>query len=109
MGALHFASQQERESGSLQLPPSSSPSPPWPNATAAGLINSQVLDNAKTYNPMIVLDNDDRLIEARCDCYFYGHNKLMRGPCEHMLALRRLYHGQVALPPSHAQARGGAA
>ena len=58
---------------------------------------------------MIVLDNDDRLIEARCDCYFYGHNKLMRGPCEHMLALRRLYHGQVALPPSYAQASGSAA
>ena len=60
------------------------------------IIDGQVLDNAKTYKPMIALDADDRLVDARCDCYYYGHNKLMRGPCEHMLALRRLFHGHAA-------------
>lgn len=35
------------------------------------------------------------LVEARCTCHFYGHNKMMRGPCEHMLAVRRIFHAQV--------------
>jgi hypothetical protein len=63
------------------------------------VIHGQVLDNAKPYKPMITLDIDDRLVDARCDCYFYGHNKLMRGPCEHMLALRRLHSTQIAAAP----------
>ena len=108
MGALRFASAQEEKADRFIAAKLVT------IATVAErdgrrVINGQVLDDAKTYTPMIVLDNDDRLIEARCDCYFYGHNKLMRGPCEHMLALRRLYHGQVALPPSYAQASGSAA
>jgi hypothetical protein len=63
------------------------------------VITGEVLDDAKTYSPMIVLDGDDRMVEARCDCWFYGHNKLMRGPCEHMLALRRLHHGAARAAP----------
>lgn len=64
------------------------------------VITGEVLDDAKTCSPMIVLDGDDRMVEARCDCYFYGHNKLMRGPCEHMLALRRLYHDATGGAPA---------
>jgi hypothetical protein len=58
---------------------------------------------------MVVLDNDERLVEARCNCYFYGHNKLMRGPCEHMLALRRMYNTQIAVSANGAKTIGGAA
>jgi hypothetical protein len=73
------------------------------------VITGQVLDNAKPYKPTIILDNDERLIDARCDCYFYGHNKLMRGPCEHMLALRRIYNSQIAIIPATPNAIGAAA
>lgn len=73
------------------------------------VITGQVLDDAKPYKPMIALDNDERLVEARCDCYFYGHNKLMRGPCEHMLALRRLYNTQVATSARSVNIANGAA
>jgi hypothetical protein len=52
-------------------------------------ISGEVLDNAVRYQPVIVLDRDQRLIEARCSCHFYVHNKLYKGPCEHMLAIRR--------------------
>jgi hypothetical protein len=68
------------------------------------VIDGEVLDDAKTYAPMIVLDGDDRMVEARCNCYFYGHNKMMRGPCEHMLALRRQYHDLAASIPALLQA-----
>jgi hypothetical protein len=52
-------------------------------------ITGEVLDNAVSYRPVIVLDSDQRLIEAQCSCHFFVHNKLYKGPCEHMLALRR--------------------
>ncbi|TWC05091.1 SWIM zinc finger protein [Bradyrhizobium macuxiense] len=58
-------------------------------------ISGSVLDNARTEQVNLVIDDDDRLVEARCSCHFYGHNKMMRGPCEHMLALRRIFHSQV--------------
>lgn len=53
------------------------------------IIKGSVRDDAHTYKPTIVIDNDQRMVNANCDCYFYGHNKLFKGPCEHMLALRR--------------------
>jgi hypothetical protein len=73
------------------------------------IIEGEVLDNARTQKPMIALDNDERLVEGRCDCYFYGHNKMMRGPCEHMLALRRHYNRQIASTSRPALAVGGSA
>jgi len=61
----------------------------------ARAINGSVLDNARTEQVSLVIDDDDRLVEARCSCHFYGHNKMARGPCEHMLGLRRIFHAQV--------------
>jgi hypothetical protein len=72
-------------------------------------INGEVLDDGKQYYPMIVLDNDERLVEASCNCYFYGHNKLMRGPCKHMLALRRLYNIRTATIAESQKTIGGTA
>jgi hypothetical protein len=73
------------------------------------IVQGEVLDNAKPYHPQIVLDADDRMVDARCDCYFYGHNKLMRGPCEHMLALRRRQGAEIAAKPASVTAIGSAA
>jgi len=59
------------------------------------IIGGAVLDNARSEQVSIQLDSDDRLVGAACTCGYYGHNKLTRGPCEHMLALRRIFHAQV--------------
>jgi hypothetical protein len=55
-------------------------------------LGGTVLDNAKELTPRMILDVDQRLVDGNCSCYFYQTNKLRKGPCEHMLALRR-YHG----------------
>jgi len=47
-----------------------------------------VLDDAMKYEPQIIIDADQRLVHGHCTCHFYVHNKLYKGPCEHMLALR---------------------
>lgn len=98
MGSLRFASEQEEKAdrfiaANLVTVKSTG------ERDGRRIIEGEVLDNAKTQHPMIALDNDDRLVDGRCDCYFYGHNKMMRGPCEHMLALRRRHAGMIASTP----------
>lgn len=46
----------------------------------------------KTFNPEMVIDGDERIKTANCDCSFYIENKLYKGPCEHMLAVRQSYN-----------------
>lgn len=45
----------------------------------------------REYAPSLTLDADQRLRDAHCDCYWHGTNKLMKGPCEHILALRQQF------------------
>ena len=52
-------------------------------------ITGSVMDNAKEYTANITIDPDLRMIKAQCNCYFYSQNLLRKGPCEHMLALRK--------------------
>lgn len=47
----------------------------------------------KTFRPSLVIDADERIQSAQCDCSFYIENKLYKGPCEHMLAIRQMYNG----------------
>lgn len=53
-------------------------------------LQGSVLDDAKIWRVELVLDADQRLVNAQCGCDFYVHNKLYKGPCEHMLAVRLL-------------------
>ena len=38
----------------------------------------------------IGINEEERMVNARCECRFYKENKLYQGPCEHMMALRKL-------------------
>lgn len=51
--------------------------------TLAGKVNDR-----GTVEPSLVIDADERIIRGTCSCSFYIVNKLYKGPCEHMLALR---------------------
>ncbi len=52
--------------------------------TFTGSVN----DQNKTYTPSLTIDHDERIIEAECTCNWHQQNKLYKGPCEHILALR---------------------
>lgn len=58
------------------------------------ILSGTVMDNANTLETMLVLDSDERLVDGHCQCHFYVSNKLYKGPCEHMLALRRYHANQ---------------
>lgn len=64
-------------------------------------ISGSVRDDAIKYQPSLIIDNDQRLVGASCQCYFYGHNKLFKGPCEHMLALRRCFQQEQEKKTAH--------
>lgn len=54
-------------------------------------LTGTVKDQSKTYTPELILDADQRMIQASCGCNFYIRNKLTQGPCEHILALRMAF------------------
>lgn len=56
-------------------------------------LSGEVMDDAKIYKPNLRIDADMRLVAGECQCHFYIQNKLMKGPCEHVLALRLLGSG----------------
>ncbi len=51
-------------------------------------IDGLVSENSKTYNTMLVIDSEMKLKDGSCDCRYFLHNRLHKGPCEHILATR---------------------
>lgn len=51
-------------------------------------LTGTVKEDNKAFNPELVIDSDERIVSGKCSCNFFHQNKLMQGPCEHMLALR---------------------
>ena len=56
-------------------------------------LQGQVKDGQKTHTPSLTIDKDERMVSAQCSCYWFSQNKLFKGPCEHMIALR-LHHNR---------------
>jgi hypothetical protein len=51
----------------------------------------------QTYEPSLTIDRDERIIQGDCTCNWHQQNKLFKGPCEHILALR-MRHSQALVP-----------
>jgi hypothetical protein len=54
-----------------------------------------VTDNGKQQSTEVLIDKDERLFDAHCTCDFYIRNKLFKGPCEHMLAVRKAHTNRL--------------
>lgn len=59
-------------------------------------ITGKVKDRGREYEPRLVLNADQQLQDGQCGCNFFAQNRLRRGPCAHMLALRQLAQPQLA-------------
>lgn len=55
-------------------------------------LTGTVKGKKKTFNPAMVIDADEKIKSAHCDCSYYIENKLYKGPCEHMLAIRQAFN-----------------
>ncbi len=59
------------------------------------VVTGRVEERGRAYEPRLVLNADQQLQDAQCSCNFYSQNKLRRGPCAHMLALRLMAQPQL--------------
>jgi hypothetical protein len=59
----------------------------------AGLVKEGRLRCSTTLH----IDADERIIDAQCNCNWHQQNRLRKGPCEHILALR-MQHRRQTLP-----------
>jgi hypothetical protein len=59
-------------------------------------LQGTVQDKDKTYTPSLTIDADERIINAECTCNWHQQNKLYKGPCEHILALRMQHAKSVS-------------
>lgn len=98
-GALRFASEQEVRADrflAAGLAALDGVEETGGGADRRRTLAGTVLDDGVARRPGIVLDADERMVDGRCDCGFYLRNRLARGPCEHMLALRRAAAARLA-------------
>jgi predicted nucleic acid-binding Zn finger protein len=78
-------------------------------------ISGRVQYKGKVMPAWFVLDVDRRLVEGQCTCDYFIRNRLHRGPCDHLLALRAAQRRgisdliEVRGEPASASARGTAA
>jgi hypothetical protein len=59
-------------------------------------ITGTVKDRGREHEPVLMLNADQQLQDGQCSCNFFTQNRLRRGPCAHMLALRQLAQPQLA-------------
>ena len=88
MSKLRFAN--EREAAATRLTGAGSAKVTGADRRADGtvVLRGRVRDGHRHYAPELTVDRDERLTRAVCTCNFYTQNKLHKGPCEHILALR---------------------
>ncbi len=60
-------------------------------------LSGTVRHGESIYTPSLTIDGDERLIAAECTCNWHQYNKLFKGPCEHILALR-MAHARSGQP-----------
>ena len=58
--------------------------------TATSIIHRGLITGARAISVQIEVSDDERLVAGQCSCNFYRQNKLFQGPCEHMMALRKI-------------------
>jgi hypothetical protein len=88
MSKLRFAN--EREEAANRLVDSNAVKIRGADRRSDGTLSlrGEVKDGGRRNTPSLVIDRDERMIEANCSCSFFFQNKLHKGPCEHILALR---------------------
>ncbi|MCL1465404.1 SWIM zinc finger family protein [Argonema galeatum] len=64
------------------------------DASEVLILQGSVQDKGKTYTPSLTIDSDSRIIQAECTCNWHSQNKLFKGPCEHILALKTQHQRQ---------------
>ncbi|MEM8558320.1 MAG: SWIM zinc finger family protein [Bacteroidota bacterium] len=87
---LRFASEREQEADRL-VAEGAVEVTAEPQRDGRLVLSGTVRDGTQTFAPTLTIDADERIVAGSCSCHYYVSNKLMKGPCVHMLALRRAH------------------
>jgi len=85
--SLRFANEKEAKARELANNQAISIQKDYRNL-AGKYLEGTVTDGNKTFTTTLQIDADERMTEATCSCRFFKQNKLRKGPCEHVLAMR---------------------
>ncbi|MEW6128644.1 MAG: SWIM zinc finger family protein [Acidobacteriota bacterium] len=88
MDKLRFASEREEKATGFIRQNAVTVSSKNINDVGYLVLQGSVQDTDKTFAPSLTIDRDERLLNAQCTCNWHKQNKLFKGPCEHLLALR---------------------
>lgn len=88
MQRLRFANEREEKATRFLVHKGVEVKSVTSDARGAFTLQGSVKDLEKTYAPALTVDADERIINAECSCNWHIQNKLYKGPCEHILALR---------------------
>lgn len=98
MDQLRFANEREAKATRFLTDQQVTVSTVSEDNTGGYALQGQVRDRSKTHRPSLTVDADQRIVHAECDCNWHKQNKLYKGPCEHILALR-MEHNRVSAKP----------
>ncbi len=93
MEQLRYANPREESAGRFLEQGAATLNKEWRDTEQRLHLRGQVKEKDKMYKPVLIIDRDERIIEAKCSCNWHRQNKLYKGPCEHMLALR-MFHAR---------------
>ena len=88
MAQLRFANEREEEATTLVEKGAVSSIHLRDIEGGGRVVSGAVRDKRSTHDVEIEIDPDERLNQGSCHCSFYIQNRMRKGPCAHMLALR---------------------
>ncbi|KQV52582.1 SWIM zinc finger family protein [Duganella sp. Root336D2] len=88
LDTLRFASPEEEEAWKLVALHAMSNHSVEAVADGGIRLSAQARQGDRQYQVMLRLDADERIVDGACQCNFFTFNRMHKGPCAHMLALR---------------------
>jgi hypothetical protein len=88
MDVLRFSSEVEQQAAVLLAARALSRTASERDDAGGTTLRGKVKDGARTFEPWLRLDLDERIVDGQCQCNHFTQNRLRRGPCAHLLALR---------------------
>jgi hypothetical protein len=88
LDSLRFASPEEEEAQKLVALHAMSKHAVEALADGSIQLSAQAKQGDRQYQVMLRLDADERIVDGACQCNFFTFNRMHKGPCAHMLALR---------------------
>ncbi|ATQ74141.1 hypothetical protein CR152_06170 [Massilia violaceinigra] len=88
LDVLRFASAIEEKAATLLAVQSLSEQASEAQPDGGLRLRARSKENGRPYQVMLRLDADRRIVDGSCECNHFTQNRMHKGPCVHMLALR---------------------